>query len=279
MNSMMDKGQGLYSRANLAMMRVKKDMQELVNQRLSCSCGSASTAIEFPDGNKNLLKIKVTVSMSAGCYRGGTYSFMLDIPPAYPFRAPEVTCTARIWHPNIDTGNGRVELDILNKDWRPVLSINTVVFALQVSGRDSAAVEASGTRRSAEPSVHALGGGGGLCKSLPKHFRETPHGATRTPNKSRQSPMNPQRFSTTYHTPVAALSRAEPRQRDQQRRRAHPAHRPGIVREPGAADPPRRFLLRTCVRTERRPQQRRGQPADAAQGDEAQVVLGRRWSG
>ena len=42
MNGMMDKGQGLYSRANLAMMRVKKDMQELVNQRLSCSCGSGS---------------------------------------------------------------------------------------------------------------------------------------------------------------------------------------------------------------------------------------------
>ena len=187
---------------------------------------------------------------------------MLDIPPAYPFRAPEVTCTARIWHPNIDTGNGRVELDILNKDWRPVLSINTVVFALQVSGRDSAAVEASGIRRSAEPSVHAFGGGGGLC-SLPKHSRETHHGATRTPNKSRQSSINLQRFSTTYHTPVAALSRAEPRQRDQQRRRAHPAHRPGIVREPGATDPPRRFLLRTCVRTERRPHQRRGQPADA----------------
>ena len=46
--------------------------------------------------------------------------------------APSVVCMSRAWHPNIDLHTGYVSLPILNKDWRPVLSINTVVFALQV---------------------------------------------------------------------------------------------------------------------------------------------------
>lgn len=46
--------------------------------------------------------------------------------------APTVVCTSRAWHPNIDLHTGLVSLPILSKDWRPVLSINTVVFALQL---------------------------------------------------------------------------------------------------------------------------------------------------
>lgn len=108
----------------------KKDIQELAQHRFSCN--SASTAVEFPDGNENLLNIQVTVIMTSGFYRGGSFIFRLTIPPTYPFYAPEVTCTTRVWHPNINPNNGRVDLPILSIDWRPVLSINTVVLALQL---------------------------------------------------------------------------------------------------------------------------------------------------
>lgn len=43
-----------------------------------------------------------------------------------------MVCTTRAWHPNINLHTGVVSLPIITKDWRPVLSINTVVFALQV---------------------------------------------------------------------------------------------------------------------------------------------------
>lgn len=43
-----------------------------------------------------------------------------------------MVCTTRAWHPNIDLHTGLVSLPILTNDWRPVLSINTVVFALQL---------------------------------------------------------------------------------------------------------------------------------------------------
>lgn len=37
-----------------------------------------------------------------------------------------------MWHPNVDLQTGTVMLPILREDWRPVLNLNTVVFALQL---------------------------------------------------------------------------------------------------------------------------------------------------
>lgn len=70
--------------------------------------------------------------MTGGIYQQGAFSFNLEIPSNYPFQAPSVTCITRVWHPNIDLSTGKVLLPILEKDWRPVLSINTVVFGLQL---------------------------------------------------------------------------------------------------------------------------------------------------
>ncbi|CAM9122690.1 unnamed protein product, partial [Ectocarpus sp. 6 AP-2014] len=120
----------MYTKANLAALRVKKDIAELSQHRLNAT--HASTSIDFPDGTRNLLKLKVGVSMTAGLFEGATFYFILTIPPSYPFHAPTVVCTSRAWHPNIDLHTGLVSLPILTKDWRPVLSINTVVFALQL---------------------------------------------------------------------------------------------------------------------------------------------------
>lgn len=65
------------------------------------------------------------------CLRALLSSPPLSSPSDVP-AAPTVVCTTRAWHPNIDLHTGLVSLPILNKDWRPVLSINTVVFALQL---------------------------------------------------------------------------------------------------------------------------------------------------
>jgi ubiquitin-conjugating enzyme E2 M len=99
---------------------------------LGASGRQALTHIEFPEGQKNPYKIRVTVRMTGGLYARGCFVFVLDIPPNYPFQAPLVTCMTRVWHPNISLHTGKVHLPILDKDWRPVLSINTVVFGLQL---------------------------------------------------------------------------------------------------------------------------------------------------
>eukprot|EP00934_Nitzschia_sp_Nitz4_P007437 Nitzschia sp. Nitz4//scaffold142_size57810//20997//23280//NITZ4_006494-RA/size57810-processed-gene-0.46-mRNA-1//1//CDS//3329536385//7427//frame0 len=61
--------------------------------------------------------------------KGATYHFLFTIPPHYPHSPPRVECETKIYHPNIDL-QGKVCLNILREDWRPVLDINSVIYGL-----------------------------------------------------------------------------------------------------------------------------------------------------
>lgn len=71
----------------------------------------------------------MTVSPDTGYWRGATYLFTFTVPPHYPHSPPKVECKTKIYHPNIDL-QGKVCLNILREDWRPVLDINSVVYGL-----------------------------------------------------------------------------------------------------------------------------------------------------
>lgn len=65
-----------------------------------------------------------------GFYKGGKFSFSFEVRPNYPHEPPKVKCETKIYHPNIDL-EGNVCLNILREDWKPVLTINAVVYGLQ----------------------------------------------------------------------------------------------------------------------------------------------------
>lgn len=48
----------------------------------------------------------------------------------YPHEPPKVKCETKVYHPNIDL-EGNVCLNILREDWKPVLTINSIVYGLQ----------------------------------------------------------------------------------------------------------------------------------------------------
>lgn len=48
----------------------------------------------------------------------------------YPHEPPKVKCETPVYHPNIDL-EGNVCLNILREDWKPVLTINSIVYGLQ----------------------------------------------------------------------------------------------------------------------------------------------------
>jgi ubiquitin-conjugating enzyme E2 M len=100
--------------------RIQKDIAEL-------DAGEVAT-IHFPNAN-DLTTFKVSVSPDSGYWKGATYDFKFTIPPHYPHSPPKVECNTRIYHPNIDF-EGKVCLNILRKDWTPVLDINTVIYGL-----------------------------------------------------------------------------------------------------------------------------------------------------
>jgi ubiquitin-conjugating enzyme E2 M len=42
----------------------------------------------------------------------------------------QVLCKTKVYHPNIDL-EGKICLNILREDWKPVLSISSVIYGLQ----------------------------------------------------------------------------------------------------------------------------------------------------
>ncbi|CAF0881922.1 unnamed protein product, partial [Didymodactylos carnosus] len=81
-----------------------------------------------PDPN-NLLDFNLTFTPDEGLYKGGQFIFSFRVPVEYPHSPPKVKCTQKIYHPNIDL-EGNVCLNILREDWKPVLTINAVIYGL-----------------------------------------------------------------------------------------------------------------------------------------------------
>lgn len=104
-----------------AQLRIAKDMAEL---QLPRTC-----QLEYPDPN-DMLNFKLLISPDEGFYKGGRFSFSFKVGPNYPHEPPKVKCETSVYHPNIDL-EGNVCLNILREDWKPVLTINAIVYGLQ----------------------------------------------------------------------------------------------------------------------------------------------------
>lgn len=71
----------------------------------------------------------MTIKPDSGLWVGAKYTFSFQVPDNYPHTPPKVTCSPKIYHPNINY-QGAVCLNILREDWKPVLDINAVIYGL-----------------------------------------------------------------------------------------------------------------------------------------------------
>lgn len=102
-------------------LRVQKELTELSLP--------SNISIHFPEGNNKIMHFEVTIKPEEGLYRNGQFIFKINIPDTYPYDAPKVLCTTKVFHPNIDP-EGKICLNILREDWKPVLSILTIIHGL-----------------------------------------------------------------------------------------------------------------------------------------------------
>mmetsp|Transcript_5880 Transcript_5880/g.14725 ORF Transcript_5880/g.14725 Transcript_5880/m.14725 type:complete len:224 (+) Transcript_5880:114-785(+) len=100
--------------------RIQKDIAELD--------GGKVANIEFPNPN-DLTLFEVSITPDSGFWKNATYRFKFEIPDHYPHTPPKVHCDTKIYHPNINL-EGKVCLNILREDWKPVLDINAVIYGL-----------------------------------------------------------------------------------------------------------------------------------------------------
>ncbi|RFU73643.1 chitin synthase 1 [Trichoderma arundinaceum] len=89
----------------------------------------ATMRTDFPDPD-NILEFILTIEPDEGMYRGGKFTFDFAINQNFPHEPPKVRCREKIYHPNIDL-EGKVCLNILREDWKPVLNLNAVIVGLQ----------------------------------------------------------------------------------------------------------------------------------------------------
>ena len=105
----------------LAQLRMTTDLNELEVPK------TCKTEFEDPD---DFLNFRLIVTPDEGFYHGGKFVFNFIIGENYPHEPPKVKCATKVYHPNIDL-KGNVCLNILREDWKPVLTINAVVYGIQ----------------------------------------------------------------------------------------------------------------------------------------------------
>lgn len=86
----------------------------------------------YKDG-RFVFNFKVCVILLIGCLFLHSLTFLFvsyQVGPNYPHEPPKVKCETQVYHPNIDL-EGNVCLNILREDWKPVLTVNSIVYGLQ----------------------------------------------------------------------------------------------------------------------------------------------------
>ncbi|KAI3325897.1 ubiquitin-conjugating enzyme [Xylariaceae sp. AK1471] len=116
-----DAAGGKKKKVTAAQLRVQKDLSEL-------SLGTTMKT-EFPNPD-DILNFILEIKPDEGVYTGGKFTFTFNMSQSYPHEPPKVRCQQKIYHPNIDL-EGKVCLNILREDWKPVLNLNAVIVGLQ----------------------------------------------------------------------------------------------------------------------------------------------------
>jgi len=106
-----------------ALRRIQKELTDVTSKPIS------GLVVE-PD-EENLFEWKCAVKASSDSpYKGGTFHFTLTLPENFPFKAPSVKFTTKIYHPGINE-EGHICVPVLRDQWKPSVTLSSVLAIIQ----------------------------------------------------------------------------------------------------------------------------------------------------
>ncbi len=107
----------------MASNRINKELRELQKDSpMNCSAGPI---------NDDIMSWQATIiGPTDSPYAGGVFYLTIQFPKDYPFKAPKISFTTQIYHPNISPDTGAICLDILKDAWTPSLTVRTVLLSI-----------------------------------------------------------------------------------------------------------------------------------------------------
>lgn len=64
-------------------------------------------------------------------FQDGKFIVQIELTDRYPWHRPKVMFATKVWHPNVNSQTGDINLDIFGKEWKPVMTIRTVLINLR----------------------------------------------------------------------------------------------------------------------------------------------------
>ena len=103
--------------------RIKRELEKFIKDPpAGCSAG--------PVNESNLFIWNATImGPNDSPYEHGIFYLEICFPKEYPFKAPIVKFTTKIYHPNINSSGG-ICLDILKDQWSAALTISKVLISI-----------------------------------------------------------------------------------------------------------------------------------------------------
>ncbi|KAI0811158.1 ubiquitin-conjugating enzyme [Irpex lacteus] len=103
--------------------RIQKELADLSRKPLE------GVSVEIQDDNMFIWKCSIKAADTSP-YRGGKYHFTLTLPENFPFKAPSVVFSTKIYHPGINE-EGHICVPVLRDQWKPTVTLSSVLAVIQ----------------------------------------------------------------------------------------------------------------------------------------------------
>jgi ubiquitin-conjugating enzyme E2 D/E len=108
----------------------KRLTNELIELRTEIKSGGLVGCTAGPIHESDIFKWNGTIQGPPDSpYEGGIFRLTISFKTDYPFSAPVVKFTHKVFHPNINS-NGDICLDILKNNWSPALNVSKILLSI-----------------------------------------------------------------------------------------------------------------------------------------------------